>query len=145
MRIPGRTVDAVKSSLAAGAYGGEQRDTVVRIRDIEIDARDVREITGVLVSLEEEMPSVIVTGRRSPGIVIEHEIGVLVRFRSRTGRVTQKPEAADDTRRIFEEIDSLGNEAERKSRRNDRVRSSGARVRIGNATVQFCLEDLEIG
>jgi hypothetical protein len=53
---------------------------MIRIRHIEIDARDVSEIAAVLVSLEQEMTAIIVARRGTTRIMIQNEISVFVRL-----------------------------------------------------------------
>jgi hypothetical protein len=57
---------------------------VIGIRYIKIDARDVSEIVAVLVSLEKEMPAIIVARRGTTRIMIENEISVFVRLGATT-------------------------------------------------------------
>ena len=57
---------------------------MIEIRYIKIDARDVSEIVAVLVSLEKEMPAIIVARRGTTRIMIENEISVFVRLGATT-------------------------------------------------------------
>lgn len=91
----------------------EQRDAMIGVGDIEVDASDIYEVVAILVPLEEEVTAVIVFDRGTTGIVIKNEISVLVRLRPRS-RVTdpadcvsQITKASDRARGILEQIEAL--------------------------------------
>ena len=92
---------------------------MVGTRDIEIDARDVSEITAVLVSLKKEMATVIVVGRGATRIVIQNEISVFIRLGASSAAQVSKPR--DHARGVFEQIHPFGNESRSKFRRIDIV------------------------
>src|SRR5690242_17907811 len=69
-RIPCRTIDPVKEGETSRVDWRQKRDAMIGTRHIEVDARDVREIAAVLVSLEEEMPAIIVARRGATRIMI---------------------------------------------------------------------------
>ena len=58
----------------------QKRDAMVGTCHIQVDPRDVSEIAAVLVSLEEEMPPIIIVRRGATRVMIENEIIVLVRL-----------------------------------------------------------------
>ena len=53
---------------------------MIWIRHVEINARDVSEIAAVLVSLEKEMPAIIIVRRRPTWVMIQDEISVFIRL-----------------------------------------------------------------
>ena len=54
---------------------------MIGTRHIQVDPRDVSEIPAVLMSLEQEMPAIIIVRRGATRIMIKNEISVLIRFR----------------------------------------------------------------
>ena len=77
--IPCRTIDAVEMSQTTRVNRCQKRDPMVGTRNIEVDARDVSEIAAVLMPLKEEMPAIIVIRRGATRIMIQNEVGVLIR------------------------------------------------------------------
>ena len=81
---------------------------MVGIRHIEINARNMSEITGVFMSLKEKTPAIVVAIRRTARIVIEYEVSVFIRLSATT--IVQVAERRDHARWVFEQIDALGDE-----------------------------------
>src|SRR5262249_22721903 len=79
-RIPGRTIDAVKVSQTTRVNRRQKRDAIVGIRHIQIDTRNIGEIAAVLMPLKEEMPPIIIARRGATRIMIQNEVGVLIRL-----------------------------------------------------------------
>ena len=52
------------------------------MRDVEVNAGDVSEVAAVLVALEKEVPAVIVIYRWTARVMVEDEVGVLIRLRA---------------------------------------------------------------
>src|SRR5262249_10827256 len=80
----------------------QQRNTVVQIRYVEIDACDVGLTAAVLVSLEEEVPSIVEGGARAAGVMIKHEVGILIWLGAR--RVAEHAEFGEDAERVLQWI-----------------------------------------
>jgi hypothetical protein len=53
---------------------------MIRIRHIEINARNMSEIAAVLVPLKQEMPPILVVRRGTTGIVIKNKVRVFIRL-----------------------------------------------------------------
>src|SRR5581483_2508573 len=83
----------------------QERDTVIGIRHIEINARNVSEIIAVLMSLKQETAPIIVAWRGTTWIMIENKIGVFIRLGATA--LSQVSEARDHARWIFEQIGAL--------------------------------------
>ena len=77
------------------ADGRQQRDSVIGARYVEIDARNVGEISAILVSLKKEMAAIIVTFCRATRIMIENQVSVFVRLGAATS--AQVAELRDHT------------------------------------------------
>ena len=64
-----------------GAIHRRQKgEATIGICHIEVNARDVSEIAGVLMSLKKEMAAVIVVMRRTTRVMIHDEISVFIRL-----------------------------------------------------------------
>jgi hypothetical protein len=81
---------------------------MIGIRHIEIYARDISEIVGVLVALKKEMPAIIVVRRGTTGIMIKNEISVFVRLC--VCAIAQVSKLRDQARGIFQQIEALGDQ-----------------------------------
>lgn len=120
-------------------YRREQRDPAIGIGYVKVDPRDVGEIIAVLVSLKKEMPAIVKARLRAARVLIEYQIGILVRFGfgrfdRLDGGVVQKAEISDDSGRIFECIDPLCDKAQREVWWEEVAPMSDASVGAGNAT-----------
>ena len=81
---------------------------MVGIRHIKINARDVGEITGVFMSLNEKMPAIVVSIHRTARIVIENQICVFIRLSATA--IIQVAKCRDHARWVLEYIGALLNE-----------------------------------
>lgn len=73
-----------------------------RVGDVEIDAGDISITAAILMSLIEEVATVVEAGNRATGIVIENEIQVLIRLGFRGldrlwRKIVEKTESRDRT------------------------------------------------
>ena len=76
------------------------------VRDVEVDAGQIRVVARVLMTLEEKAPAVIVALRRTTGVVIvEDQVRVLIRLGLRA--VAEQTEIRDGARRILERVRAL--------------------------------------
>src|SRR5207245_10119717 len=81
---------------------------MVGIHHIKINARNVGEIISVFMSLNEKMPTIVVSIRRTARIVIENQISVFIRLSATT--IIQVAECRDHARWVLEYIGALLNE-----------------------------------
>src|SRR5204862_2696026 len=70
-RIPGGAIDAVKVGETSRVHQRQERDAMIGTRHIQVDPRDVSEIPAVLMSLEQEMPAIIIVRRGATRIMIK--------------------------------------------------------------------------
>ena len=79
------------------AQRSQQRNSVRWVGHVQIDASDIGQIAAVFMSLEDEMPPIIVARCRAAGIAVKDQIEVLVGRRlvrstgSGTGRSFKNP------------------------------------------------------
>src|SRR5262245_52001418 len=94
-RIERAAIDGAESRRAARITRSQQSDAMVRVSDIEIDARNVGLVATVLVALEQKMPAIVEAGGWTAGVMVKDEIGVLVGLGG--GTIAEKAEFGDNT------------------------------------------------
>ena len=82
-RIPGGTIDAVESSQTIRVAWCHKCDTMIGMRHIKIDSRDIGAISISVrhfMPLKKEMAAIIVVRRWATRIMIQNEISIFIRL-----------------------------------------------------------------
>src|SRR5215470_15936431 len=82
------------------------------IADVKIDAGDVCEVSGILVSLVKEVSAIVVAGSWTAWVFIEHKVSVLIGLGSSTcnrlrRKIIQKSKRRNNARRVLKWICTL--------------------------------------
>src|SRR5262249_39141427 len=110
---------------------GQQSDTMVRVTDVEVDARHIRLAVTVLMPLEEKVPTIIVARGGTTGIMVKHQVGVLVGFSA--GEVAEQPKFGDDAIWVLQRIGASHKQPHLEIGIDQRRRRTARRICRGDA------------
>jgi hypothetical protein len=127
-RIKSRAIQRVEMGQPIGANRRQKRDAAgVVTLAVEIDARDIGEVAGVFVALDEKIASVV--DAIANEALFQGDVGVLVGLGPYTA--AQQTKLGNDAARIFQPVRAAGDYLKHKIAIDQRRRRLVARLDVG--------------